>query len=536
MAQVLTNNTGLQYARELSPNVLPGSPIDWKILEPNTQGAFGASITTVPRSPISNLRQRRKGTIVDLDAANDYDGDLTLDSFIDFVESFLFATAVNSDLTFRAADVLATGYTIPSATAAQAAKIQWTAAGPITLLASQGYVIDGNNSGVQTLEPITADVASTDVLIEVAGKAIETAPSNAEVSVGGIRCEAGDVDLAIASGIGTLTSDNGVPVTPVDFTTLGLTPGQRIHIGGTGDANRFGSTAAGDGTRSFGSCRIVTIAAQVMTVDKIDATLVASDGTDDGTAGVDIPLDILFGRFIRNVPVDDADFVTITYHFEQSYPNLFETDPPTPVANPDGFGYVTGAVASQLTWNMPLTDKSTATFAFIGRNAEEPVDNAARKTDASTARDPLFSGALNTTSDFFRLRIEDVDESGLTSDFKDMTMTWNNNVSPEKVLGLLGARFMNTGNFELDIETQALFTNVLVTQRIRANTTVSMDFLMRNDDGAIAVDIPSATMGSDGKEFPINESVLINLTVQAFVDPILNTSLGVSLFPVFPIV
>ena len=185
---------------------------------------------------------------------------------------------------------------------------------------------------------------------------------------------------------------------------------------------------------------------------------------------------------------------------------------------------------------MPLTDKSTATFAFIGRNAEEPVDGASRKTDASTARDPLFSGALNTSSDFFRLRIEDVDETGLTSDFKDMTMTWNNNVSPEKVLGLLGARFMNVGNFEVDIETQALFTNALVPARIRANTTVSMDFLMRNDDGAIAVDIPSATMGSDGKEFPINESVLINVTVQAFVDPILLTSIGVSLFPVFPIV
>ncbi len=221
---------------------------------------------------------------------------------------------------------------------------------------------------------------------------------------------------------------------------------------------------------------------------------------------------------------------------QHSYPNLFETDPPTPVAEPDGFGYVTGAFASQLTWNMPLTDKSTATFAFIGRNAEEPVDNASRKTDASTARDPLFTGALNTSTDFFRLRIEDVDETGLTSDFKDMTMVWNNNVSPEKVLGLLGARFMNTGNFDVDIETQALFTNPLVPARIRSNATVSMDFLMRNDDGAIAVDLPSGTLGSDGKEFPVNETVRINLTFQAFVDPILNTSLGVSLFPVFPII
>jgi len=535
MGQVLTNNTGLIYARETSLGVLPGSP-DWKGLEPNSQGAFGASITTVPRNPISPLRQRRKGTIVDLDAENDYDGDLTLDAFVDFVEAFLFATAVNSDMTFRGVDVTGTGYTIPAATAAQAAKFQFTAAGPISLIAATGYVIAGNNSGVQTLEPLSADVAPSGTEIPVAGKAIETAPTNAEVSLGGIRAEAGDIALSISAGIGTLTSNNGTPITPIDFTTLGLTAGQRIHIGGTSlTVNRFGSTAAGDGTRSFGSGRIVTIAAQTMTIDKIDATLVASDGTDDGTAGTEVPVDILFGRFIRNVAVDSAEYSQISMTFEQSYPNLFETDPPTPVANPDGFGYVRGGLAAQLTWGMPLTDKSTATFAFIGTTANEPVDNAARETGASAARDPLFTGALNTSTDFFRLRIEDVDETGLTSDFKDMTMVWNNNVAAEKVLGLLGARFMNQGNFELDIETQALFTNALVPARIRANTTVSMDFLMRNDDGAIAVDIPSATMGSDGKEFPVNESVRIGLTVQAFIDPILLTSLGVSLFPVFPI-
>ena len=139
MGQVLTNNTGLQYAREATPGVLPGSPVDWKVLEPNSQGAFGASITTVPRSPISKLKQRRKGTTVDLDAANDYDGDLTVDSIVDFAESFMSVVAVNEDLTFRAANaVAATGFLIPAASQAQADKIQFTAAGPITLIHMAG--------------------------------------------------------------------------------------------------------------------------------------------------------------------------------------------------------------------------------------------------------------------------------------------------------------------------------------------------------------------------------------------------------------
>lgn len=529
MGQVLTNNTGLQYAREDSLGVLPGSP-DWKVLEPNNTGTFGASITTVPRSPISKLRQRRKGTVVDLDANAEYDGDLTIDSFTDFVEAFLFATAVNADLTFRGADHTGTAYTIPAATAAQAAKLQFTSGGPISLVHAQGYANSGNNG----LFPLSADTASSGTAITTGTGTAETAPSNAELSIAGIRAEAGDLALSISSGVGTLSSGNNSASNNIDFTTLGLTVGQRVHVGGTASANRFGSTAAGDGTRSFGSARITAIAAGSLTLDKIDATLVASDGTDDGSAGTNIPVDLLFGRFIRNVSSDDDDYAQITHQFEQSYPNLFETEPPTPVANPDGFEYVTGAFANTLTWNLPLTDKSTATFAFVGTNAEEPVDNASRKSGASSARLPLFTEALNTSSNFFRLGIQDVDETGLTSDFKDLTVTITNNVTPEKVLGTLGARYVNLGNFELTVEGQALFTDGNVAARIRNNTTVTMDWIVKNDDGAISVDVPSAVIGDGAKEFPVNESVRIGLTVEAFVDATLQTSIGVSLFPVFP--
>jgi hypothetical protein len=71
-----------------------------------------------------------------------------------------------------------------------------------------------------------------------------------------------------------------------------------------------------------------------------------------------------------------------------------------------------------------------------------------------------------------------------------------------------------------------------VTAAIRQNTTVTMDFILQNDDGAIAVDLPSITLGGGDREFPANESVLMNVNTQAFADPVLNTSIGVSLFPV----
>tara|TARA_R110000851_G_scaffold268071_2_gene420693 strand:+ start:21005 stop:22606 length:1602 start_codon:yes stop_codon:yes gene_type:complete len=531
MGRVLTNNTSLAYAIETSLGVLPASPT-WFLTEPNTIGAFGANPTKVSRSPISKLRQRRKGTIVDQEAPTEYEEDLTMTSIGHFVEGFLYATATNSDMLFRGADVLATGFTVPALTAAQAAKLVYDAAsGPTSLVYAFGYANTINNG----MHEIDVDPVTTDLLIPtLTVTTVETAPTNAEVHLAGVRPELGDLALSIVSTIGTLTSGNGAAVNAVDFTVLGLTVGQRIHIGGDVDANRFGSTAAADGTRSYGGARIRAIAAGSLTLDKLDATLVASDGTDDGNAGTEIRTDLLFGRFVRNVSVDDAAYLERSIQFEAELPNLYETTPPTPVGNPDGYWYNIGQRANQMQLNNPLTDKATINFGFVGTTSDAIVDNSGRKTNAITPIEPVRTAAFNTAADFFRLGILDVDETGLTSDFKDMTATINNNAGGEKVLGFLGNKFINNGNFEVDIETTVLFTSPTVIARVLAGTTVTAGWVQRNGDGAVSVDIPSGELAYDGIELPVNESVRIPLTLSAFVDDFFQTSMGVSLFPFYP--
>jgi hypothetical protein len=61
-----------------------------------------------------------------------------------------------------------------------------------------------------------------------------------------------------------------------------------------------------------------------------------------------------------------------------------------------------------------------------------------------------------------------------------------------------------------------------------------MDFSIKNDDGGFLVDVPSLTLGGGDKEFPVNESILLNTTAQAFGDTTLGTSLGISMFPYLP--
>ena len=154
-----------------------------------------------------------------------------------------------------------------------------------------------------------------------------------------------------------------------------------------------------------------------------------------------------------------------------------------------------------------------------------------RRRRPGVARDD----ALNTSADIARLRITNVDETGLTTDFKSFSLTLLNNVAGEKVLAQLGAKFMNSGNFEVTTDGRVLFTDSDVVSAIRNYTTVTMDFILKGaSDGAVSVDVPSLTLGGGGKDFPTNETVLLNTTGMAHKDDTFETSLGVSLFAIVP--
>lgn len=492
MGRVLTNNTGLSYAIEGSLGVAPTS--GWKKLEPNNIRKYGAEIKTVSREPISNLRQRRKGTVVDLDSGVEFEADYTMEHLTDFIEGFCFAQFNGLRSTFRPTAVTTTAYTV-------------AASGDLaqnTLVYARGFAVSGNNG----LHVVSASATGTS--LKAAGLATESSPpANAIVEVCGFRGTAGDLEI---NSSGNLIS------TTLDFTTLGLTVGQAIWIGGD-SSHRFFQTA------NRGYARITAIAAHTLTLDKKSAVFVTDDGTTTGSGGTDVAIDIFFGRFARNVAVDDADFIERSIHFELSYPDL---------DNPSGdmYEYAAGNFCNTLEFNLPLANKATLALGFIGTDAQPPTDT--RVSGVSSALVPLRTTALNTSADIARLRITEVDETGLTTDFKSLKLTLNNQVSPEKTLANLGATYMNTGNFLVDIEADLLFTNADVATAIRNNDTVSMDFAVRNDDGAMFVDIASMTLGDGSRDFPVNESVKIKVKGEAFQDTTLGTSIGISLFPYVP--
>lgn len=528
MARVLTNNTSLRYAVESSIGVLPGSP-KWRLLEPNSVNTFGAEITTTERRPISAERGRKKGTVVDLASAAEWEADLTLDSFADFAEGFVFAEWANVEFDLTAdkmkgsalnanatGNVFELGAALSTFTngATFVGKTTYSATGARSLYHARGYANAANNGLHEQAAAVTTGSTSIPVSTSLV---TETAPANAVLELCGVRVTDGDLTLTVSGSTATLVSSTDV----TNWATLGVRAGMFIHIGSADSSgavqNALQASAADD---TSGYARVTSVSGATLNLDKIPSGWANANNAGTGVA------DVLFGRYLRNVGVDkDADderYLERSYQFELAYPDLGGV-------GTDEYEYAIGNFANELAISIPLAEKATATWGFVGTNNDNITGT--RKTNAANALSPLRTTAINTSSDVVSLTT-DVVSSASDVCFKTLTLTIGNNVSPEKCVGTLGARFVNTGLFEVNLEGQMLFTNKQIVNAIKNNTTVTLLAILRNQDGTIVLDIPSMTFGDGSREFPVDQSVLVNLSGQAINDPsgtIPNVSLGISM-------
>jgi hypothetical protein len=494
MARTVTNESSYSLAYEDSQGVLNVSPT-WFLLEPNEVSGMGATTSKVAREPISKNRQRRKGAIVDIDSAPQLDMDITMDHMNLFIEGFMFSIAkgATNGAYVRPTSVTTTAFV----TAAMAAAIPSG-----RLVFARGFLQATNNG----LKHVTTGGTTTNTPITGGGMTAETttAAQNATLEVAGVRGATSDIVMTAG---GNLTS------TVLDFTTLGLTVGQWIFIGGDTTISRFASAA------NRGYARVIAIAAGQLTLDKRSNVFVADAGTGQ-------TIEIYFGRFVRNVAVDHADYLT-RYHRVEALYNDLNTSPGV-----DEYEYAVANLMDEMTISLAVGELATMSVGMIGTDAAPP--STTRATNAATALVPTRTAAFSPTSDIARLRVAAVDDSGISTDFKTLEFTIRNNITPEKTLGRLGAAYINTGLFEIDIEATTIFTNNVVPTAVRTNVTVGFDMALRNGDGGFVLDMPEGTLSTADKELPRNESINLQGTIMAHQSATFGYSLGVSLFPFVP--
>lgn len=439
----------------------------WYYQQPNDISSFAAVLERVARSPISLDRQRRKGAVTNLTASPAFPQDTTIDALAFWSPVFMYTVwkgPAAGEFGYNVSAVSATEYTVASVGALP----------ENTLVIARGFKVAENNG----LKVVGAGATAT--TIPTSDLAAETPTAAASLHECGFRFAAGDLQV---DGNGDLIT------TTKDFTTLPLFVGAYVYVGGANAANQFANAA------NSGFARVIEISANKLSLDNTRETFV----TDTG-AGKEV--DLYYGMWCRNVPVNDPDFSTNHMLIEVAYD----------LEAGRSYEYAEVAMLNTCALALPLTDKSTLDFATVAKDVTEATLTRRLGTWKNFTANELF----NTSDDIARLRIKDIDGNGLTTYFTDCTINVNNNVSPKNVLGVLGAADLNYGNIEINASMTTLFTDTAVTSALRNNTTANFEVALVNNEGACIIDQPAITLGGGEKAFPVNDKVEIALENDAF--------------------
>ena len=430
-----SNETELSYAEEASIGVLPVTPI-WIPLEPNSYDDFGGELTLLARNPINQSRQRKKGAITDLEASGGFNQDFTLKNTPDMLQGFMFAN-FREKLNDEPSAVTATGYV--------ADVTDWAAG---QALFASGFSNAANN-GLKTVTGATGGE------IKVSGLVVEASPpAGASVALVGIAAGAGDLDVNAAGAFPTITS------TATDWTDYGLSAGEWIYVGGDAVGTKF-TNAANNGFK-----RIRSVAAGVLTIDQSTDAMVTEASTGE-------TVQIFLGRFLKNEL--GADIIRRSYQLERKL-GAPET---TMLANLQS-EYLIGAVPSELTLTLETADKINLDMSFVALDNEQRDATTGLKSGTRITIEE--ADAFNTSSDvkFSRLYVHSGTEnaSSLFAYLTDLTISINNNLSPNKAIAVLGAFDITAGTFEVSGEATAYFADVAAVDAVRENADVGLYLIL----------------------------------------------------------
>jgi len=478
-----SNITGLRYAEEVSLRTLPASPIFYP-LEPNSYSDFGGQISTIARNPINPSRQRKKGVTTDLDASGGFNQDLTINNTTRLLQGFFFADIRQKKSTqpMNGTAVPITAVTGSSKTFAAASGLAGFLAGQLVL--AKGFGVTANNGlkQVGTASTATATVV-TDTLADEAAP-----PATATLSAVGYQFVSNDVQIVMNGALVRLQA------TATNLTTLGIIPGEWIYVGGDAAATTF--------TNNKGFARVSIVTSTYIEFDKVAWAGAAIE------AGTGKTIRIFFGDVLKNES-DPSLIKRRTYQVERTL-------------GLDAVGtmseYLVGAVPNELTLNIAQADKVSMDLTFVAVDNEQRTGTQGIKSGVRPALDP--ASAFNTSSDFSRIKLSLVSATDpapvpLFAFATDMTLSINNNVSPNKAIGVLGAFDTSAGTFEVGGSMTAYFADVVAAQAVRNNSDVTVDIIMLKKNIAMLWDIPLLSLGDGRLSVEQDQAITLPLETNA---------------------
>lgn len=494
MAQVPkidSNITGLAYAEEAQLGLLPGegglagTPV-WYRLNPNSYNDFGGEIITVAPNPINPSRQRRKGVTTDLNASGGFNHNITFENLTHIMQGIMFA------------DIRAQGEQVVTAVSLDGInpdeyQVADTAGFVVgNLIIGRGFANSANNG----VNRVSAIVAATSVEVGDGSLVAEALPpAGADIKVVGYQFDANDAIIDVTGNLPVLRSAGAL----ADFTTLGLVPGQWVYLGG--DSSIMSFTAAVDN----GFKRIRTITATGIVFDKSDSVMTAEVASGGKT------IRLFYGDVLRN---ETGNLIV-----RRSY-NLERTlgAPDDALPGQIQSEVLIGAVANEFTLNVPQAELANVDLTFVATDNTQRTGITGPKQTG--VRDFRVAQEYNTSSDVGRIRlglVSDVDEasSALFAYVTEANISVNNNVTPNKAVGVLGAFDVTAGTFNVSGSVTAYFSSVTATQAVRNNVSVTLDISFVKDNTALIYDLPLISLGDGRLSIEIDQPITLPLNTDA---------------------
>ena len=503
-SKIDSNVTGLRFAEETSIRTLPGSPV-WHPLEPNGYNDFGGQLTLVSRNPINPSRQRKKGVITDLDASGGFGQDLTQNNLTRLFQGFLFA-----DIREKATSAPMNSAAIPFTAVAASTDTYTLGSGTVgsefvtgDLVFASGFSQSSNNGLKQVVSSTATTIVVTEALLD------ETPPATAKVRKVGVEFATGTVDMDVSGARPRLTRASGTQ----DFTTFGLIPGEWVFVGGDAVGDRFVNAA------NNGFARVREVGATFIEFDKTSATAVAETGTG-------LTLRLFFGNVIRNEN-DPALIKRRSYQLERTLGND---------ANGVMSEYLVGSVPSEMSVSIQQADKVMLDLSFMAVDHEQREGSVGVK--AGTRPVQIEAPAFNTSSDFSRIKMHIINDgnsnpSPLFAYLTELTLSINNNVSPTKAVGVLGAFDINVGTFAVSGSVEAYFADIAAVRAVRDNADVTLDFCLVKDNAGMVFDIPLIALGDGRLSVEQDQPIKLPLTTEAAQGQF-GSTLHINEFPYLP--
>src|SRR5216684_7800351 len=351
------------------------------------------------------------------------------------------------------------------------------------LVRSTGFALAANNG----VNRVTTGGATS---LTCSGATFQTEaspPAAARMKVVGFQGASADI---------TATA-TGLAATALNFTTLGLTVGGWIKIGGTAAGTRFATAALNDWAR------ITAIAATALTLDNLPTGWT----TDAGTGKT---INVYFGDYIAN------GTTTKSLSIERGF---LDQAVPTYILQK-------GMVVDKLTMKVDAKKMVTGTVDFVGMSGVQSTATIAATTTA--APDPTTYPIMAASANVGR-----VGENGvsLTSPnwVQALDLTLMNNLVEIDAVDSLTPVSIAFGSCDVSVNLTAYFgDNTLLTQ-VFAGTPVNVNWRITKNSQAMVWGVPTITFtagapNATGK----NTRVLIPMIGQASFDALTAAHINLS--------